>query len=695
MIQTDRASPDGSRERPGGREIALRTMSSPFGAFPVSESRLRSGSRNAAAVVVAVLTFALSAGLAGPARARIVSARAKYAGAIEPLAAYQGQRSCSPTAKPGVVDLSHRLLKAFPSTRSFGIVRACSVGGQSEHKEGRAFDWGVSAKSPKGRAQVKKFVTWLSATDKYGNRYAMARRLGIQYVIWNHKIWGSYAAGSGWRKYSGANPHTDHVHISFAWAGARKKTSFWTGKVGKVNAAPPSIPTKPGTPRPTVPPAPGGGGSSTTTPPRMQPVPPATLLAGPELVDETLSLSGRSAGVLTAGALVANQQYLIEASGIWLYGAKRGMLSDAECSTATNDTTWRRDRSVHPWDPTNDHLDLYVDGQDLYSDPDTDTGDRCDTATHTYRYLYTAPRSGRVPFQSWDPTPLSDNSGALSIRVIRSAPVDDMTWSVPATAGAGVTSPGALAAGETYVVTVSGAVNAGAGVTADAECSATSADPVWRRDRSFDPANPAADRLNVLVDKQDMTFEAVTNDGTGCNPGDHTYRLVLKPTSTRTINLRVDDPARTDDGGALTVHVVRVVQPTGPETVALNTAATTGAVSARTYLARKPLRLTATGTYTYAPGFSADAECTATTGTWSRSRSGMPGGSASGDAGDVTVNGSLQSWTSVPGGSCDPANHSYTLLVTPSKTGQLTFGVADLNLADNVGTVVLTVEPVV
>ena len=91
---------------------------------------------------------------------------------------------------------------------------------------------------------------WLVKTDKYGNRYAKARRLGIQYLIWNHKIWGSYSASSGWRKYTGANPHTDHVHISFTWAGARKKTSFWTGKVGNVGAAPtPTLPAADPTPR--------------------------------------------------------------------------------------------------------------------------------------------------------------------------------------------------------------------------------------------------------------------------------------------------------------------------------------------------------------------------------------------------------------------------------------------------------------
>ncbi|MGZ4597431.1 MAG: hypothetical protein ACXV3V_10940, partial [Actinomycetes bacterium] len=563
------------------------------------ESHHRSGSRTVAAVVVTLLTVALCAVLAGPAQARIVPARARYAGAIEPLAAYQGQRTCSPSAKPGVVDLSRRLLKAFPTTRSLGIVRACSVGGQSEHKEGRAFDWGVSARSAADRARVAQFISWLTAKDAYGHKYAMARRLGIQYVIWNHKIWGSYAASAGWRKYSGANPHTDHVHISFTWAGARKQTSFWTGKVGKVNAAPPPSPTPtvpgptgphPPLPTPSVtPPPPGSGGGTTTIPPRNQPVPAAALLPGPELVDETVTLAGNAASVLTTGALVAGQPYLIEASGVWHYGRKTGMVADAECSTARNDLVWRRDRSVHDWDPTNDHLDLYVDGQDLYSDPDTDTGGRCDTATHTYRYVYTPTRSGRVPFESWDPTPLSDNSGSLTIRVIRSAPVDDMTVSVPATAGAGVTSPGALAAGTAYVATVSGTVDAGAGVTSDAECSWSTTDPVWRQNRSVDPAAPTADHLDLLVDKQDLTFQATSNDGVGCNSTDHTYRLVVTPRSTRPVNLRIDDPQRSDDSGALTVHFVKVVPPTGAETVHLDAAAPAGAESARTYLAGRAL----------------------------------------------------------------------------------------------------------
>ena len=139
-------------------------------------SHHRSSSRSVAAVVVSVLMLATVAAVgATPAEARrIAAARASYALAIEPLAGYQPQTTCSPVAKPGVVDLSKRLLRAFPTTRSLGIVRACSVGGQSEHKEGRAFDWGgLNAHSAKDRARVARFVHWLTKTDKYGNRYAM------------------------------------------------------------------------------------------------------------------------------------------------------------------------------------------------------------------------------------------------------------------------------------------------------------------------------------------------------------------------------------------------------------------------------------------------------------------------------------------------------------------------------------------
>lgn len=656
----------------------------------VPESHPRSGSRTTTALLIATVISLLATlvGTAVPAQAAAVkAARASYPAAIEPLARYQAQTTCSPTAKPGVSDLAARLLRAYPTTRSLGIVRACSVGGTSEHKEGRAFDWGgLNAARAADRDRVKRFTTWLFKTDRYGNRYAMARRLGIQYVIWNRKIWGSYAASSGWRRYTGANSHRDHVHISFTWAGARKKTSFWTGKVGNVQAAPP-----PSTPLPTPTPTPSP--TSTATPPRPVPARPAALPAGPALTDERVSVPGASEGVLTTGSLTAGQRYLVEASGTYRFGSRANQLADAECSRTPADPTWRRDRSVHPWQPSEDHLDLYVDGVDLYADGDDEDYNGCDTRTHTYRDTFTATRTGRVTLALWDPTTLSDNAGALTVRIIALTARASMDWQVDATAGAGVTSPGALEGGRTYLMTVSGLVNAGNGVTADAECSWTTTDQVWRRDRSVDPADPTADHLDLLLDREDVTFTPVTDpDGDGCDATGHTYRRVIAASSTDAVNLRVDDPAWSDDYGALQVHVQRVDPVVGTETVSLDTRSA-GAVTTRNYLAGQRLRLTATGTWTPAPGVTADAECSATTAdpTWRTSRSDLY---AEGRyLGDVTLNGTSGDWVTATTARCDTTTHAYSWTVTPGTTGPLTLGVADLDRADNLGVLTVTISP--
>ena len=151
---------------------------------------------------------------------------------------YEGQTKCSPNPKPGVVAFQQMVLREYPSTGVGGISRACEIGGQSEHKEGRAWDWSVSASDASDRAAVKDLFDWLLAEDRFGNEFARARRLGIMYMIWDKKIWGSWG---GWEPYcvmkkgtcldpedkSARHPHTDHVHFSFTWEGARQKTTFW------------------------------------------------------------------------------------------------------------------------------------------------------------------------------------------------------------------------------------------------------------------------------------------------------------------------------------------------------------------------------------------------------------------------------------------------------------------------------------
>jgi len=157
---------------------------------------------------------------------------------VDGYASYVGQSSCSGSEKPGVVAFKKLVLATYPCTYSGGIVRGCSIGGTSEHKEGRAWDWMIKYPHP----AANNLLAWLLATDKQGRKHAMARRLGIMYMIWNRKIWKSYQASKGWQAYSGSNPHTDHVHFSFSWNGANKKTSFWSA---------PSAPSAPATPTPT------------------------------------------------------------------------------------------------------------------------------------------------------------------------------------------------------------------------------------------------------------------------------------------------------------------------------------------------------------------------------------------------------------------------------------------------------------
>jgi len=105
----------------------------------------------------------------------------------------------------------------------------CSIGGRSEHKEGRAFDWMLSVDRPAERAVAEQFIAWLLDEGPNGEVAYIARRLGVMYVIWNGRIWSASHAARGWLQYRGPNPHTDHLHISLTWSGAMKQTSFWTG----------------------------------------------------------------------------------------------------------------------------------------------------------------------------------------------------------------------------------------------------------------------------------------------------------------------------------------------------------------------------------------------------------------------------------------------------------------------------------
>ncbi len=306
--------------------------------------------------------------------------------------------------------------------------------------------------------------------------------------------------------------------------------------------------------------------------------------------------------------------------------------------------------------------------------------------------MYTPTRSGRVTFALWDPSTRSDNSGTLTIKVIKSAPADVLEWRVWGNYATGVTSPGALEAGQTYTATITGVVNAGNGVLSDAECTATTADPVWRRQRAV----LNGDDFDVLVDRDDVRWEPASQQDPdeACDSVTHTYTTTLRPQETRPVNIRVGDPAPSGNTGSLHVKIVRVVPIEGPETVAVDSANPDGATTARSYPAGETVKVSVQGTYEIAPGITADAECSTTTTDpfWRSSRTDLI--SSTGQAlGDLMVGGRLLDWRTVSGSRCDSAGHSYSVLWTPQATGPIALAVADEQHADNAGALTVTVEP--
>lgn len=191
---------------------------------PLTRIRLR--------LVPALLVAALGGSLAAAPAAVAAPPAGRSAAAIEDFAAYQPQFFCRSTVEPGVRAFEKLTLAAYPNTTSDGDMRACSDGGTSEHKEGRAWDWAVDHRVASQRRAGEAMLAWLFATDSHGNADAEFRRLGLMYVIWNKQIWGSW--DRRWEPYSCSGVtacHVDHVHFSFGWAGAEGRTSYWTGTV--------------------------------------------------------------------------------------------------------------------------------------------------------------------------------------------------------------------------------------------------------------------------------------------------------------------------------------------------------------------------------------------------------------------------------------------------------------------------------
>lgn len=147
---------------------------------------------------------------------------------------YEPAHSCQHGPRPGIEGFRDLALEAFPMATDAGIYNCRSIRGGaalSDHAEARAWDMGLDANDPVHLDAANAVIARLLDTDEHGNRHAMARRLGIQLIIWNGHFWRADQADAGMQPYPGSNPHRDHIHFSFTWAGARAETTYWTAEI--------------------------------------------------------------------------------------------------------------------------------------------------------------------------------------------------------------------------------------------------------------------------------------------------------------------------------------------------------------------------------------------------------------------------------------------------------------------------------
>ncbi len=153
---------------------------------------------------------------------------------------YDRARRCRKEATPGALALEAWLARRSAG-ESWGILRCEKLdsGNYSVHAEGRALDWRLDSRDPTERSAGRRLISLLLATDRAGNLHALARRMGIQEIIWDCKSWWSgahgldrYSAcyskrGKRRRRVDATTAHKDHLHIGLNWPGARKQTTFW------------------------------------------------------------------------------------------------------------------------------------------------------------------------------------------------------------------------------------------------------------------------------------------------------------------------------------------------------------------------------------------------------------------------------------------------------------------------------------
>lgn len=367
--------------------------------------------RRTSAAVLAALTLvlgSLATGSFGPTTPRAEAVG--WSPLVDPPAEYVGQQECTREPAPGTVELARWLTRTYRATGSMGMMRACGSGGRSEHKDGRAFDWRADVRRKAQRRAAYRFIRTALATDANGNPNALARRMGIMYLIYDDTIWSSYrgfqprpylhSACKSRKKCSKTLRHRDHVHISLGLAGAAAQTSWYRSR---------GVPS-----RPVLHPGTNELDADGTA------VTGLTVPAdGTTTTSSFLLRAGVTYRIVATGTVAhpgAGDANCTDGDGGYALTARGPVVVPPSGDGGWGDwADWNREGSDHddsPFAPaTPDTRGLLVNGALRWE------GSGCQ-GDHTYEAWYTPTIAQRLQLQYADPAP-GDNTGAFQVYVAR------------------------------------------------------------------------------------------------------------------------------------------------------------------------------------------------------------------------------------------------------------------------------------
>ncbi|MEA2255736.1 MAG: hypothetical protein QOG35_1781 [Solirubrobacteraceae bacterium] len=154
---------------------------------------------------------------------------------------YDPATHCSAKPRPGMTAFVAWLRRNAARGVSWGTYR-CEKWGPREaslHAEGRAVDWHLDVSDPADGREARRLIELFLAPDSLGTPRALARRMGIEEIIWDCSYWAAGMQdfvpykpcvnkhGDVRKQVDPTVAHRNHLHVGLSLAGAARRTTYW------------------------------------------------------------------------------------------------------------------------------------------------------------------------------------------------------------------------------------------------------------------------------------------------------------------------------------------------------------------------------------------------------------------------------------------------------------------------------------